>query len=73
MIKFKKYRVKIIMLEMKWIRFENINQVNEYINNNSKETGLEPCEYYVESWDWEKQEYLPLSFGKVLNKFCNPL
>ena len=49
--------------------FSNVNEVNECIDKLISINAIAEDDILIESYDWEKLEFLPLCFGKIKNKF----
>lgn len=64
----KNYRVTLLMSETGAKEFTNINEVNNFIDRDLKRNQQDEFSYLVESYDWDKLEFLPLTFGKIKNK-----
>jgi hypothetical protein len=67
----KNYRVTLLMSESGAKEFTNINEVNNFIDKDLKRNQQDEFSYLVESYDWDKLEFLPLTFGKIKNKLKN--
>ncbi len=46
----------------------NVNEVNAHIDKLVSLGAIAEDDILIESYDWEKLEFLPLCFGKIKNK-----
>ena len=83
----KQYRVKLLMTEIshEFSTINQVNEWidNDMLKRNQSRMGqietynqigfifATPSSYMVESYDWDKLEFLPSHFGILQNKMCN--
>lgn len=78
----KQYRIKLILTEpigtnycktltSDYKRYSTINEVNKAIDSGLYlfKDYIKEEDYLVESYDWDKCEFVPIGFGKIKNTF----